>query len=53
MELNMTDTVIKKTLKTVESGCRREQLDIEVRPATMKDVCQAEQAASAFSAQQL
>lgn len=43
----MNGTLIKILKKPWKVG-GKEQVDIEVRPATMKDVCDAEQAASAF-----
>jgi hypothetical protein len=43
----MSETVIKKLKKPWKVGGQM-VTEIEVRPATMKDVCDAEQAASAF-----
>lgn len=43
----MSETVIKQLKKPWKVG-GQEATEIEVRPATMKDVCEAEQAASAF-----
>ena len=43
----MSNTVIKALAKPWRVG-GKDAKDIEVRPATMKDVCDAEQSASAF-----
>ena len=43
----MSDTVIKQLKKPWKVGGQT-ATEIEVRPATMKDVCEAEQASSAF-----
>jgi hypothetical protein len=47
LEKNMPETIIKQLKKPWKVGGQT-VTEIEVRPATMKDVCEAEQASSAF-----